>query len=201
VLKIVSRGILISNDGGNSYKTAITGNGINADLLTAGRIDTKMLLIGNSSNPNFFWNELGISAFSVQNSLIDYSSFVRLDQYGVYGIKNWNNGKDSTRMNFNDAFAPRSIKEISNNPSAVFGLTWDGFFLNASSGTGKVTIGTEQDFKMSEFSVSENKWLDKVIIGRLSDINGNEYYGFRLNNNENQTVMETNDSGELYLKR
>jgi hypothetical protein len=56
VLKIVSRGILISNDGGNNYKTAITGNGINADLLTAGRIDTKMLLIGNSSNPSFFWD-------------------------------------------------------------------------------------------------------------------------------------------------
>jgi hypothetical protein len=63
VVKIVSRGILISNDGGNSYKTAITGDGLNADLLTAGRIDTKMLFIGNSSTPNFFWNELGISAF------------------------------------------------------------------------------------------------------------------------------------------
>jgi hypothetical protein len=132
--------------------------------------------------------------------LIDYSSFVRLDQYGVYGIKNWNNGKGSTRMNFNDAFAPRSVKEISNNPNAVFGLTWDGFFLNASNGTGRVTIGTEQDFKMSEYFAAEHQWKDKVIIGRLSDNSGNEYYGFRLKGNDNQIVMETNDSGELYLK-
>jgi hypothetical protein len=65
VIKIVSRGILISNDGGNEFKTVITGDGINADLLMAGRINTDMLLIGNSNSPNFFWDKHGISAFKV----------------------------------------------------------------------------------------------------------------------------------------
>ena len=200
VLKIVSRGVLISNDGGNNYLTAITGDGINADLLTAGRIDTKMLLIGSSTNPNFFWDELGISAFSVdQNKKIDYSSFVRLDQYGIYGIKGYEN-EDKTKLSFNNSFAPKSVSEISRNPNAVFGLTWDGFFLNASNGTGRVTIGTDQDFKMSEFSVAENKWKDRVIIGRLDNADGEEYYGFRLKNENNEIVMDTNDRGELYLK-
>jgi hypothetical protein len=159
-----------------------------------------MLLIGSSENPNFFWNELGLSAFRINDAKIDYSSFVRLDQYGIYGIQDYN-VKDKTQLSLNDTFAPRSVKEISNNPNAVFGLTWDGFFLNASNGTGRVTIGTEQDFKMSEFSDKQNAWMDKVIIGRLSDNSGNEYYGFRLKNDENQIVMETSDSGELYLKR
>jgi hypothetical protein len=159
-----------------------------------------MLLIGNSDNPNFFWNDLGLSAFRINNAKVDYSSFVRLDQYGIYGIQNYD-VTDKTKLSLNDTFVPRSIKEISTNPNAVFGLTWDGFFLNASNGTGRVTIGTEQDFKMSEFSDVRNAWMDKVIIGRLSDKNGNEYYGFRLKNDDNQVVMETNESGELYLKR
>jgi hypothetical protein len=87
-----------------------------------------------------------------------------------------------------------------NEPGSVFGLTWDGFFLNASNGTGRVTIGTEQDFKMSEFSVAENKWKDRVIIGRLDDGAEGQYYGFRLQNENNEIVMDTNDRGELYLK-
>jgi hypothetical protein len=138
----VSRGLLVSNDGGNTYQTAITGDGINADLLVAGRIDTGMLLIGDKDKPNFFWDKLGISAFGVDGKKIDYSRFVRLDQYGVYGIKNFENA-DGSRLSFNNTFAPKSVKEIYSNPNAVFGLTWDGFFLNASNGTGRVTIGTD----------------------------------------------------------
>lgn len=200
VVKLVSRGIILSTDGGTSWKTAITGSGINADLLTTGQLNTKMLLIGNSDNPNFFWNDLGLSAFRINDKNIDYSSFVRLDQYGIYGIQN-HDVADKTKLSLNDTFAPRSIKEIYTNPNAVFGLTWDGFFLNASNGTGRVSIGTEQDFKMSEFSDRNNAWMDKVIIGRLSDNGGNEYYGFRLKNDDDQIVMETNENGELYLKR
>lgn len=200
VVKLVSRGIILSTDGGTSWKTAITGSGINADLLTTGQLNTKMLLIGNSDNPNFFWNDLGLSAFRINDKNINYSSFVRLDQYGIYGIQN-HDVADKTKLSLNDTFAPRSIKEIYTNPNAVFGLTWDGFFLNASNGTGRVSIGTEQDFKMSEFSDRNNAWMDKVIIGRLSDNGGNEYYGFRLKNDDDQIVMETNENGELYLKR
>ena len=200
IIKLVSHGIVLSTDGGNTWKTAITGNGINADLLTAGRIDTNMLLIGNSDKPNFFWNSLGLSAFRIEEDKIDYSTFVRLDQYGIYGIRNLD-VKDRTVLSLNDTFAPRSIKEVTDNSNAVFGLTWNGFFLNASNGTGRVVIGTEQDFKMSEFSSEERKWKDKVVIGRLHDKNGLEYYGFRLQNNNNEIVMETNESGELYLKR
>ena len=201
VLKIVSRGVLVSNDGGNNYKTAITGDGINADLLVAGRIDVGKLLIGDADTPNFFWDKVGLSAFRTDDKKrIDYSSFVRLDQYGIYGISNYNNGENKLQLSFNNSFTPKSIKEITNNPNAIFGLTWDGFFLNASNGTGRVTIGTNQDFKMSEYFADEDTWRDKVIIGRLEDKNGGQYYGFRLKNNNNEIVLDTNDSGELYLK-
>jgi hypothetical protein len=79
VVKLVSSGILISSDGGNHYATAITGDGINADLLLAGTLNTDKLLIGGRTNPNFMWNKLGISSFKTDGSKIDYSSFVRMD--------------------------------------------------------------------------------------------------------------------------
>jgi hypothetical protein len=157
----------LSTDGGNSWKTAITGDGINADLITAGRIDTSMLLIGDSENPNFFWNKLGLSAFRSIDKKIDYSSFVRLDSFGVYGVRGNGDNSNTTKLSINDTFVPHSIQDIINNDNITFGLTWDGFFLNASNGTGRVTIGTNQDFRMSERSIEQNIWKDKVIIGKL----------------------------------
>ena len=199
VVKMVSSGILVSSDGGNHYSTAITGDGINADLLLAGTLNTDKLLIGGRSNPNFLWNRLGISSFSTNEDKIDYSSFVRMDQYGIYGIKNYSkDGRSPESMSINDAFEPLKLKDITDNPNAIFGLTWEGFFLNAANGTGKVTIGTGQDFKMSEYSDDQSRWIDRVVIGRL---NNGDYYGFQLKNSEGQVVMETGDSGELYLKR
>jgi hypothetical protein len=62
----------------------------------------------------------------------------------------------------------------------MFGLTWDGFFLNTGDGTGRVTIGTSQDFKMSEYSEEHRDWVDRVIIGKMENDEGEEYYGFRL---------------------
>jgi hypothetical protein len=119
----------------------------------AGTINTDKLLIGGHSNPNFMWNKLGISSFGINGDKIDYSSFVRMDQYGIYGIKNYSkNGRAPEFMSLNDAFKPLRLKDITENPNAVFGLTWEGFFLNAANGIGKVTIGTGQDFKMSEYS-------------------------------------------------
>ena len=199
VVKLVSSGILVSSDGGNNYTTAITGDGINAELLLAGTLNTDRLMIGGRSNPNFMWNKLGISSFGTDGNKIDYSSFVRMDQYGIYGIKNYSkDGLEPENMSINDSFAPTKLKDIVNNPNAVFGLTWDGFFLNAANGSGKVTIGTGQDFRMSEFSDDQNRWIDRVVIGRL---NNNDYYGFQLRNSKGSVVMETGDTGELYLKR
>jgi hypothetical protein len=36
IVRVVSGGIFISNDGGNTWSTGITGNGINAKIITTG---------------------------------------------------------------------------------------------------------------------------------------------------------------------
>lgn len=203
VVKIVSAGILLSNDGGNSYLTAITGDGVNAAVITSGTLNIDKLMIGASSTPNFLWNKAGISAFKTNEEAIDYSTFVRLDQYGVYGIKNWSKGDiPIEKMSINDTFEPLKLEDIINNDNAIFGLTWDGFFLNtnADGGRGRVTIGTQQDIRMSV--LNDTGWQDRVIIGRMADIlSGEQTYGFRLVNEDGEIVMDTNLRGELYLKR
>ena len=197
VLKIVSRGILISNDGGNNFTTAITGDGLNASIISAGRINIDNLLIGGDKNPNFFWDSIGISAYSMKDSNIDYSTFVRMDKFGFYGVK----GDDTKKkLSYTNTFAPKSLSEVVDNPNVMFGLTWNGFLLRSGDETGRVTIGTDQDFRMSEYSYSNQQWQDRVIIGRMEDNNGETYYGFRLKDSTGATVMDTNDRGELYLK-
>jgi hypothetical protein len=72
-------------------------------------------------------------------------------------------------MSINDAFEPIRLKDITENQNAVFGLTWEGFFLNAANGTGRVTIGTGQDFRMSERAEDQDRWIDRVVIGKLNN--------------------------------
>ena len=203
ILRLTSLGIGLSTDGGNTYMTAITGAGINAAAITSGMLNVDNLMIGAKSAPNFLWNKFGISSFKTLEDGIDYSTFVRLDQYGVYGIKNWSkNGTIPEQMSINDTFEPLRLSDITENENAVFGLTWDGFFLNTGSGTdrGRVTIGTNQDIRMSV--KDDSGWRDRVVIGRMTDITTNEQtYGFRLINENGEIVMDTNLQGELYLKR
>jgi hypothetical protein len=154
-------------------------------------------LIGGDKNPNFFWDSIGISAYSMEDSKIDYSTFVRMDRFGFYGVK----GDDTKeKLSYTNTFAPKSLSEVVDNPNVMFGLTWNGFLLRSGDETGRVTIGTDQDFRMSEYSYSNQQWQDRVIIGRMEDNNGETYYGFRLKDSTGATVMDTNDRGELYLK-
>jgi hypothetical protein len=54
---------------------------------------------------------------------------------------------------------------------------------------------------MSSFLPETEKWLDRVIIGKLKDKDGNEYYGFRLTDKFGRINLDTDKSGELYLRR
>ena len=49
IVRIVSGGIVLSNDGGKTYKTGIYGGQINTELLKAGTINTEKLHIGTSN--------------------------------------------------------------------------------------------------------------------------------------------------------
>ena len=125
----------------------------------------------------------------------DLKTFVRYDQYGLYGIKN------------SDTFKAQSLQDVKDN--AHFAVTWDGFFIkNSYEGGGQVSITSDNDFQ-----VLQNSGNEKIKIGALEweDRNGNittipsegvgapTLYGIRINNNVGQTVLKTGDDGNLTI--
>ena len=202
-----SEGIRISSDGGNSWATAIDGRGINIGTVYTGLLNTEQVIIGSESNPSFRWDKSGISAYKSDGQAIDaegqtinvydLKTYVRYDQYGLYGIKN------------NGTFRAQSVEDIKD--KAHFAITWDGFFIkNSYAGGGRVEITSDNDFRVLN-SVNEIE-QEKIKIGALEWIDDNNQvtitplldrapskYGIRIKNNDAQTVMETDDNGDLRI--
>ena len=91
-LRAVSGGILLTEDGGNTWKTGITANGVSAEVLTSGILNTGEVNIMYGSEPTFRWDSLGLTAYSYDLdssqhvTYIDPHSGVRFDRLGLYGF-------------------------------------------------------------------------------------------------------------------
>ena len=201
---INSEGIRISSDGGQTWRTAIDGQGINIGAVYTGTLNTQNVIIGSSDNPSFRWDKSGISAYQLNEGSEAYNlqTFVRYDQYGLYGIKN------------NGTFRAQSVEDVKE--KAHFAVTWDGFFIkNSYEGGGRVEITSDNDFRVLSDPTNQGNLLEKIKIGALEwGKNGNipitdpnttgatalpTLYGIRISNNNGQTVMKTGDDGNLEL--
>lgn len=138
LVKINSRGIDISSDGGNEWANVLNGKGVNADTLSTGTINTQNIWLMDGKNPSFRWDKSGISAYGFnenqEEELYDFGTYVRLDKYGLYGVKDGEN------------YTATSLDDIKN--KADFGLTWDGFFIKNSYTNGYVSISSMDDFQI-----------------------------------------------------
>lgn len=228
---INSEGIRISSDGGNTWSTAIDGQGINIGLVYTGSLNTNEVIIGNKNNPSFRWDKVGISAYRVKNDanneyvltideivvpnktyyeledgiytevqnpsgnpaeneyyeliigdLTDLKSFVRFDQYGIYGIKN------------NATFKAQNLDDVKNN--AHFAVTWDGFFIkNSYADGGRVSITSDNDFQVTK---NVNNAEQEVIkIGMLEERVGGNLYGMRIKGENNTNAFIADSDGNL----
>lgn len=194
-VKINSEGIRVSSDGSN-WVTAIDGQGINLGSVYTGSLNTNEVIIGNRNQPSFRWDKSGISAFkSNGEDAYDLQTYVRYDQYGLYGIKN------------NDTFKAQNLQDVID--KAHFAVTWDGFFIkNSYEGGGKVEITSDNDFR-----VLKSGGLEKIKIGALEwdDANGDTtidpalgvgvptLYGIRIKNDDGDEVMKTDDEGNITI--
>lgn len=204
LVKINSEGIRISSDGGTTWTTAIDGQGINIDTVYTGKLNTNQVVIGNDENPSFRWDKAGISAYkSINDEAYDLQTFVRYDQYGLYGIKD------------NGSFLASSLEDVKD--KAHFAVTWDGFFIkNSYPGGGRVEITSDNDFRVMNIPEGQVTEQEKIKIGALEwgkDNQGNPIlspndseattnptlYGIRINNNAGETVMKTGDDGNLEI--
>jgi hypothetical protein len=82
----------------------------------------------NGSFPSFRWDNTGISAYEFslnentgEVSNFNYSKFVRIDQYGLYGINGYSNFNSAVRDK-DGLIGEDKIWKHSN-----FALTWKGF--------------------------------------------------------------------------
>lgn len=74
--------------GNRIWNSAITPNGINASLITAGQLDTNMIRIYNGNNLAFQWNSEGLYAYATDDlDRPDLSTYVRYSQDGLQYVK------------------------------------------------------------------------------------------------------------------
>lgn len=188
IVRIVSGGVFLTDDGGTNWHTGITGKGINANYITTGQLDTSLIRIMAGSFPSFRWDGVGLSAYEFElnedgktGKNFNYSKFVRFDQYGLYGI----NGQ----ANFNPLVAENGLcgeDKIWN--KAHFALTWKGFSLKNDNGSVRIT--STDDIQV----LSDSQ--ERIKIGRLD----NGAYGIRISDAEGAQVMVTKDDGTLWLE-
>ena len=137
LVRMVSGGIFLSKDGGDTWTAGVTANGINTSLLTAGRLDVNNIFIVNDNVPTFRWTADGINAYrwNEGDGSFDLTSFIRLDQYGLYGINDGSENFKPTGATLED-----QLDDIRNN--AQFALLWDGFFLKSAGTAGYLKISS-----------------------------------------------------------
>lgn len=211
--KLTSGGLFISTDGGVTWKNAVRGEGVATQYLTSGSINTNNIAIYDGAHASFRWDKYGINAYDATREIdeatnqevlkgIVTNNFVRFDQYGVYGIKGatddpYNPQKETTVDGITAVGEDKIWRD------ALFGMTWKGFFLKSKgSDNQQIEISTTNDI-----CVTKDK-VERIKIGRIGSRkevteNGevsHDIYGLRLKDNTGATTMETDDSGQLWLR-
>ena len=128
----------------------------------------------------------------------DLQTYVRYDQYGLYGIKN------------NSKFKADSLDDVKD--KAHFAITWDGFFIkNSYPGGGRVEITSDNDFRVMNIPKGKTEEQEKIKIGALEWGDGitspdapgateaPTLYGIRIKNDAGAEVMKTDDKGNITI--
>ena len=163
LMRLSSGGLKISNDAGATWRTAVDGQGINIGTVYTGVLNTQQILIQDGNAPSFRWDKSGLSAFKQNENPAegepdyDLRKYVRLDQYGLYGV----DGSTSAD------YTMRSLQDVKN--KAQFGLTWDGFFIKSSYTNGYVSISSNNDFQVmrTEGTGDQKREYERIKIGAL----------------------------------
>lgn len=142
IVRLVSGGIFLTDDGGTKWTAGVTPKGINTNYLTAGQIDVYKIQIMSGEHPTFRWDSLGINAYEMLRDQFgnlappNYNNFVRFDQYGIYGVKGGSGD-----------FIPNNEQDVINN--SKFSLTWSGFRLKSDDNLGGyLSISSDKDLEI-----------------------------------------------------
>ncbi len=177
-------GIFLSNvidsSGAPIYTAAVTPSGINANVLTAGRLDTEKINIYSGDQIRFSWLASGLFAYQAdENGATLYDSFVRYNENGLL---------------------------FQQSETKIVELGWDGLYIGAQNGS--VELTGEEGLVMYDAPASSTNRGILLQIGRYTESNLTDY-GFRMYRSEynSQTglnnyvpTLTTSSSGQLWLK-
>ena len=182
-----SEGIRISSDGGQTWKTAIDGQGINIGAVYTGTLNTQNVIIGSEENPSFRWDKAGISAYEIDqnNQVSNLKTYVRYDQYGLYGIKN------------HASFKAQSLQDVKDH--AHFAVTWDGFFIRNNYTDGRVEITSDNDFQVIQTINGVDKERIKIGALEFNQLGQPTLYGIRIKTNDGVETFKTGSDGNITI--
>lgn len=172
VLRLINGGLFVSRNGGESWETGISGEGINANMLTAGQINTSIIQVMDGDCPAFRWDARGINAYDydlVNNrpTNFNYTKGVRYDRFGIYGF-------DGLVISGENAFNPTSVDDIIGSTGVKFALTWKGFSFKHGNNSNSIVLGQ----------------YDKLVGGVTTTT-----YGLKITSN-GATTVEINERGD-----
>lgn len=205
ILRIVSGGILLSKDSGDSWETAITGSGINANYITSGQLNASEINIMSGVSNSFRWDGRGINAFGVKYDETNkkplgynYSQFTRFDQYGIYGL------------NSEEDFEPTSLDEVVK--KSDFSFTWKGVVIKTDGANSNAItnpfdiingLSLSKDNDIQVFSErAERVKLGFLGVEKTTENNieiEKNIYGLRLKNDVGEITLETKSDGNLFV--
>ena len=177
-VKLIGNGIFLTDDyeeNNSQWKTGITGEGINANALVAGNIDTKNINIWNASEGQirFIWNEQGLFAYgatgvsgestSSAKDFVDYNKYVKYSYDGL---------------------------QFSDNGRSALSLGWDGLSIDTQSGALRLDA--------DDGLVLKNGTTTRLELGKL---NNGEIYGLKLYNPQGQPTFQSDSDGNLWLSK
>lgn len=171
-VRIIGGGIYVTKDGGETWETGITGDGINANVITTGQLNTGEVNIMTGEVASHRWDDKGISAYQTIYDLetgsvtgVNNKNFVRFDEFGLYGIQG--KAEFNARETTNGVHGIKKIQE-----NSIFSLTQDGLTIGKDgyglkADASGITIGNTMSITSNGISISDGfrATKDALYIG------------------------------------
>ena len=169
-------GIFLSDsvdaDGNRIFHTGITPAGINASVITTGRLDTEKINIYSGNQVRFTWNSEGLVAYAQDDAGTTlYNTYVKYNENG---------------LTFND------------NGFEAVKLGWSGLYLGAQDGS--IELTNNEGLVVYNGNIDKADRIALIKLGRFGSPSNYEY-GMRLYDINGEETLITSNAGELWLKK
>lgn len=172
--KLNGQGLFFSNNGGQTWQTAITPSGINADYIKVGTLDASRIRIVDGNYIYFGWDRNGISAYKDPHLTAEGHAFKDFAQFNKYGLSLVENNKIKLRAGY--GYIPQAGQDAQGDITKEAELSDNtpiGFYLYNSSGM-PIFSTTSYDAG-SEANTARITLIGEMLASNQSEITLQQY--------------------------